>query len=106
MGRVLTLVKDEEACVYGIAYRIKSDDMEKTFEDLNFREKCGYSLKQVDFSPISLDDCNKFEPIKTVCYYANEKNVYYSPLNDPQKISKQIYETSGPSGNLVFFWFS
>ena len=107
MGRVLTLVKDEEACVYGMAYRIKSNDLEKTFDDLNFREKCGYSLKQVDFYPHSLtDDCNQSQPIKSVCYFANEENDYYSPLNDLNKVSKQIHETIGPSGYLFNFYFS
>lgn len=97
MGRVVTLVKSEndEDKVYGIAYEIHSDNMEKTFENLHFREKCGYSLKEVTFYPKSDSEC---KPISCVCYYANEDNSYYSPSEDLSLISAQIYKSIGPSG--------
>lgn len=99
MGRVLTLVKhnndesNKKTRVYGIAYRIKSNNMEQTFESLNFREKCGYSLKQIEFYPH--DNTKSF---KCVCYYANGENPYFSPNSDLKLLSKQIHETIGPSG--------
>ena len=105
MGRVLTLVKndDKNERVYGIAYRIKSDDMKKTFDDLNFREKCGYSLKEIDF--YSHDNVQQSEPFKCVCYFANEENAYYSPNNNLNEMAKQIFETVGPSGTNKEYLF-
>lgn len=104
MGRVLTLVKNNSNSVrvYGIAYRIKSDDMKKTFDDLNFREKCGYSLKEIDFYP----NDNQSEPFKCVCYFANEENVYYSPNNNINEMAQQIFETVGPSGTNKEYLFN
>lgn len=99
MGRVVTLVKtnNTEDRVYGVAYEIHSDDMEKTFEHLNFREKCGYSLNEVTFYP---DDCSAQNGVlyNCLCYFANEGNVYYSPSDDLGQISTQIFHTVGPSG--------
>ena len=96
----MTLVRTEdvEHKAYGIAYEIKLENMEKTFEHLNVREKCGYSLNEVDFHT-SLDINQKIQkPLLCVCYFANETNIYYSPESDTNKIAKQIYETVGPSG--------
>lgn len=104
MGRVLTLVKksDTNVKVYGIAYRLKTDNIEKTFDHLNFREKCGYSLKEVDFYPHD----NQVNPVRCACYFANEENAYYSPLNDNKLLSKQIHETIGPSGIFIRLFYN
>lgn len=95
MGRVVTLVKtdSENDKVYGLAYEIHSNNMEKTFENLHFREKCGYSLKEVVFYP---NEDSK--PITCICYYANEDNLYYSPSDDLSLLSAQIHGSVGPSG--------
>lgn len=105
MGRVVTLVKteNEEDKVYGMAYEIHSDNMEKTFENLHFREKCGYSLKQVTFYP---EDDSACQPIYCICYYANEDNPYYSPNDDLSLISAQIYKSIGPSGTNREYLFN
>lgn len=97
MGRVVTLVKtgNDQDKVYGIAYEIHTNNIEKTFENLHVREKCGYSLKEITFFPQN-DLAN--EPIYCVCYYANEDNSYFSPSNDLSLISAQIYKSVGPSG--------
>lgn len=102
----MTLVKSEnvESKAYGIAYEIKLDNMEKTFEHLNFREKCGYSLNEVEFHILN-NDIQTTKPFMCVCYFANETNVYYSPENDINVVAKQIYETIGPSGpNKVYLY--
>jgi len=96
----VTLVKSDdnnnESKAYGIAYEIKLENMERTFEYLNFREKCGYSLNEVDFHLLDKGDQNM--PLLCVCYFANETNIYFSPESDANKIAQQIYETVGPSG--------
>ena len=97
----MTLIKSDdksESKAYGIAYEIKLEHMEKTFEYLNFREKCGYSLNEVDFHLLPLDKGDQNMPLLCVCYFANETNIYFSPESDVNKIAQQIYETVGPSG--------
>lgn len=102
LGRVLTLVESpmdtqnekKKKRVYGIAYKLKSTNLSVTINNLNFREKCGYSLKQIIFH----HHHNKDEPIKCLCYFANSDNHYYYPENDINKLAIQIYETIGPSG--------
>jgi cation transport protein ChaC len=70
--------------------------MEETFKYLNYREKCGYQLNEVDF--FSIDDTfNEREHI-CVCYFANKENVYYSEETNLEKISQQIFTSVGPSG--------
>lgn len=97
-GRVATLVNsngDEDSDrVYGLAYEITVDNMEKTFAYLNFREKCGYSMKTVKFNMINSEDS-----FDCVCYFANEDNIYYSPEPDTHSIARQICVTVGPSGS-------
>ena len=99
MGRVATLVKSENQMdrVYGVAYEIERDQMDKTFQYLNFREKCGYSLKEVMFYPLDKSISNN-QAIICVCYLANEQNPYYSPQTDLALVSHQIFQTRGPSG--------
>lgn len=101
MGRVATLVKTDkqEDRVYGVAYEIHSDNMQKTFEYLNVREKCGYSLKQVVFYPNYKSVINENQGyFDCLCYFANEDNPYYSPDNNAVMVSNQIYRSIGPSG--------
>jgi len=70
--------------------------MEKTFKYLNYREKCGYQLNEVEF--YSIDGClNEREHI-CVCYFASRDNIYYSEEINLQKISYQIFTSVGPSG--------
>lgn len=99
MGRVVTLVKTEndQDKVYGIAYEIHTDNIERTFENLHVREKCGYSLNEITFYPQSNLENNG--PISCICYYANEDNSYFSPSNDLGLISSQIHKSVGPSGS-------
>ena len=96
-GRVVTLVnhiEDKPTRVYGVAYEIKLENMEKVFEYLNFREKCGYSLNEVEFHPETSDS----GILNCVCYFANQTNVYYSSVQDNNLIAGQIHKSIGPSG--------
>ncbi len=97
MGRVLTLVSTDSLLdkrVYGVAYKICSRNLKETFQNLNLREKCGYSMQPVIF--YKNDD--KIEAIKCVCYFANEDNHYYSPEVDLKAQALQIFNSAGPSG--------
>ena len=104
---MVTLVKSENedtnTCkVYGLAYEIKLKDIQKTFDYLNEREKCGYSLNEVNFQVV---DHQNQTSIVCVCYFADDSNVYYSPENDTLKIAEQIYKTVGPSGPNKYYLF-
>jgi cation transport protein ChaC len=70
--------------------------MDQTFKYLNFREKCGYQLNEVEFFSID-DTLNERENI-CVCYFANRDNIYYSEEMSLEKIAHQIFRSVGPSG--------
>ena len=112
MGRVITLVRQDEAKmerVYGLAYEIKPENVRKTFDYLNFREKCGYTMHEVTFHPcheLTGDENNNRAPFKCVCYFANEDNFYYSAEQDKEKMSAQIADTIGPSGSNREYLFN
>ena len=106
LGRTVTLVKDQLASrVYGMAYEIPASKAKQTFENLNFREKCGYTMIQVDFNPTFdfstntvLSSQQQQSPVKCICYYADETNHYYSPSLDKEAMAQQIVTSVGPSG--------
>jgi cation transport protein ChaC len=91
---VLTLVHSDKKRVHGIAYKI-GKNVEEAFERLNFREKCGYSIKKLVFYK-GHDD--KSESLDCICYFANEDNPYFKPEEDLNRLAVQIYESVGPSG--------
>jgi cation transport regulator ChaC len=98
MGRVVTLVKSNlNDRVYGVAYELDRNSMDKTFEHLHFREKCGYSLNEIKFYPLDHSISNGVA-LNCVCYFANEENPYYSPENNYSLIAAQIFASRGPSG--------
>lgn len=105
MGRVVTLVKSKpKDRVYGVAYEIERDKIQSTFDYLNEREKCGYSLNEVLFYPVNEAE-NAGRPITCLCYFANEENSYYSPSSDLNAIAQQIFVSRGPSGaNKDYFY--
>ena len=104
MGRVLTLVKSNKPSkrVYGIAYKICSKNLAETFENLNLREKCGYSMQQIIF----YQNDEKLSPIKCVCYFANENNYYYSPQIDLNSLASQVHQSVGHSGTNKEYLFN
>jgi cation transport regulator ChaC len=105
MGRVATLVKtDATDRVYGVAYEIDKSLMDKTFEHLNFREKCGYSLYEIEFNPLD-ESINNGQALSCVCYFATEENPYFSSQTDLSLISYQIYKSRGPSGENKEYLF-
>ncbi len=74
--------------------------MDATFEYLNFREKCGYTLNEVIFYPSSslAENNNEIKSLKCVCYFANPDNNYYSPNLTLDQMALHIYQSHGPSG--------
>lgn len=105
LGRVLTLVNSTQPSsrVYGVAYKILTTDLAETFRNLNIREKCGYSMQDIIFQ--NSNDIGG-QPIKCVCYFANEDNHYFSPQTDTVSLADQIWKSIGPSGTNKEYLFN
>ncbi|XP_050354867.1 uncharacterized protein LOC126776409 isoform X3 [Nymphalis io] len=75
-GRVVTLIPadDPSSKVWGVAYKIRTEDVEQVTNHLDFREKNGYSKKT--FHP---KDSN-LEPIILTLYVATMDNESYAAL--------------------------
>ncbi|CAB3256956.1 unnamed protein product, partial [Arctia plantaginis] len=71
-GRVVTLIQssDADSRVWGVAYKIKTEDINEVTKHLDFREKNGYSKKTVTFHP---QDVNH-KPFELTLYVATEEN--------------------------------
>ena len=75
-GRVVTLVPtdDPNSRVWGVAYKIRTEDIEQVTNHLDFREKNGYSKQFVTFHP---QDGN-LEPFTLTLYVATKDNESYA----------------------------
>ncbi|XP_049886183.1 putative glutathione-specific gamma-glutamylcyclotransferase 2 [Pectinophora gossypiella] len=95
-GRVVTLIpsKDANSVVWGVAYKIKTEDEEEVTKHLDFREKNGYSKKTVTFHP---KDKNQ-EAFPLTLYVATEDNESYAGPASVEDIAKQVISSQGPSG--------
>nr|XP_026497336.1 putative glutathione-specific gamma-glutamylcyclotransferase 2 [Vanessa tameamea] len=96
-GRVVTLIPADDPSnkVWGVAYKIRSEDVEKVTNHLDFREKNGYSKKTVTFYP---KDSN-LQPIILTLYVATMDNESYAGAASIEDIAKQVISCSGPSGS-------
>ncbi len=98
-GRVVTLIKlSHEKCV-GIAYRVDSKAQIATFENLDHREKNGYSQLT---TPLHLADGRI---VTGVTYMADKYNVAFLGDAPNDVMSEQIASASGPSGNNADYLF-
>ena len=87
-GRVLTLVRDDQAVCAGMAYLITPEG----FAHLDHREKNGYLRLAID---IRFDDGGSEEGL---VYIATEENAAYLGEAPERDIARQIAASSGPSG--------
>lgn len=60
--------------MWGVAYKIRTEDIEQVTKHLDFREKNGYVKKTVTFHPKEKDH----EPFKLTLYVATEENESYA----------------------------
>lgn len=56
--------------VWGVAYKIRKEDIEEVTKHLDFREKNGYEKKTVIFHPKDQD----LHPLSLTLYVATENN--------------------------------
>ncbi|CAK9831967.1 Putative glutathione-specific gamma-glutamylcyclotransferase 2 [Anthophora retusa] len=123
-GRVVTLLSSNNPNdeVWGVAYKISPQNIDKVVKHLDYREKGGYERKNVLFYPVysvknieSLSSMNNtsqsdFEDGKSLTtasentqfyitiYIGGEDNPNYAGVEDICTIAKHIVVCHGPSG--------
>ncbi|XP_033103319.1 putative glutathione-specific gamma-glutamylcyclotransferase 2 [Anneissia japonica] len=93
-GRVVTLVRNPEEVVWGIAYKLSEDSLNETISNLDHREKAGYSNMDILFHP---QDCT-VKPFHISVYVANKHNPHYLGPASEKDIARQVIDSYGPSG--------
>lgn len=76
---MVTLVPSNDPCsaVWGIAYKIKPEDVDNVMRYLDYREKNGYSKKTLTFHPRD----KTVAPFDVTFYVATEENESYAGKN-------------------------
>ncbi|MED6268835.1 Glutathione-specific gamma-glutamylcyclotransferase 1 [Characodon lateralis] len=98
-GRVVTLVEDQEASTWGVAYEVPESHMEESLQYLNIREVMlgGYTTKMVEFFPKE----KSHGPLLALVYIATSDNpIYLGPASD-MEIAAQIAISSGKTGHNI-----
>ncbi|CAD0204763.1 unnamed protein product [Chrysodeixis includens] len=96
-GRVVTLIPSDDinSKVWGVAYKIKTEDADQVTKHLDIREKNGYTKKTVTFHPADASH----EPFKLTLYVATEENESYAGPASIDELAKQVISCHGPSGS-------
>lgn len=92
-GRVVTLIPDEQAVCWGIAYRVGTADLERVLRRLDHREQGGYTQHRV---PLELDDGRR---IVGLVYVATPGNAHFLGPAPLEQIAAEVRAASGPSGH-------
>lgn len=100
-GRVVTLIEDQEACTWGVAYEVTGPQIEESLRYLNIREVMmgGYITEMVEFTPREKDHSS----LPALVYIATSDNpIYLGPAPDTE-IAAQIANCRGSTGlNLEY----
>ncbi|XP_035530114.1 glutathione-specific gamma-glutamylcyclotransferase 1-like isoform X1 [Morone saxatilis] len=98
-GRVVTLVEDQEACTWGVAYEVTDSQIEESLQYLNMREVVlgGYITEMVEFIPKEKGQA----PLLALVYIATSDNpIYLGPASD-KEIAAQIAVCRGNTGHNI-----
>ncbi|XP_029972987.1 glutathione-specific gamma-glutamylcyclotransferase 1 [Salarias fasciatus] len=96
-GRVVTLVEDEDACTWGVAYEVTGSQVEESLRYLNVREVegGGYVTAMVEFIPREKGQ----GALSALVYIAASDNpIYLGPAPD-REIAAQIAICRGSTGH-------
>lgn len=88
---------DAEEKVYGMVYRIPGVDAQTVLSHLNFREKNGYTLHQVDVFHQNDDILVE----KALLYIATPDNEAFHGIAPLATICDRIFQAHGPSGKNI-----
>ncbi|XP_042246568.1 glutathione-specific gamma-glutamylcyclotransferase 1 [Thunnus thynnus] len=96
-GRVVTLIKDDDASTWGVAFEVTGAQVEKSLQYLNVRETVcgGYITEMVDFFPEGEDQ----SPVQALVYIATADNALYLGKASPAEIAAQIVMCRGKTGH-------
>nr|XP_057947229.1 glutathione-specific gamma-glutamylcyclotransferase 1-like [Doryrhamphus excisus] len=102
-ARVVTLVEDQEACTWGVAYEVADAQIKEALRYLNMREVVlgGYVTEKVEFIPQEKNE----DPLVAVAYIAtSDSPSYLGPASD-QAIADQIAVCKGKTGHNMEYLF-
>uniref|UniRef100_A0A8C6TVV4 Gamma-glutamylcyclotransferase n=1 Tax=Neogobius melanostomus TaxID=47308 RepID=A0A8C6TVV4_9GOBI len=97
LGRVVTLIEDELACTWGVAYEVTGPQIEESLQYLNIREVMmgGYITEVVEFTPRERGQSSQL----ALVYIATADNpIYLGPAPDAE-IAAQIASCRGTTGH-------
>ncbi|XP_041660579.1 glutathione-specific gamma-glutamylcyclotransferase 1 [Cheilinus undulatus] len=96
-GRVVTLIEDDDASTWGVAFEVTGSQVEESLKYLNVRETVcgGYITKMVDFFPEGKDEA----PVQAMLYIATPDNPLYLGPASPEEIGIQIAVSRGKTGH-------
>lgn len=96
-GRVVTLIEDDDASTWGVAFEVTGTQVEESLKYLNVRETVcgGYSTKMVDFH----SDGESQPPVQAMLYIATADNPLYLGSASPEEIGAQIAVCRGKTGH-------
>ena len=97
-GRVVTLVPDAQEYCYGVAYLVSNVEIERTFAQLDHREKNGYTRLTLSLNLASEDTFANANVVRGITYIADDSNQAYLGHASTTQIAKQIFHSIGPSG--------
>ena len=96
-GRVVTLLPDDSAKTWGMAFRVEGDEADRVLAELDHREKGGYQRHRV---PVYGDGTQNAQTVvdRALVYVATESNPHYLGPATPSEIARQVKDAVGPSG--------
>ena len=100
-GRVVTLVADQGAKCWGMAYRIEPQRVTEVTETLDHREKGGYDKLWLDVNFAAVEGSRALDPVPALLYVATPENKNYLGPADLEEIALQVCASHGPSGANV-----
>ncbi|XP_048841520.1 glutathione-specific gamma-glutamylcyclotransferase 1-like [Brienomyrus brachyistius] len=98
-GRVVTLVEDDDACTWGVAYEVTGSQIEESMKYLNVREAVlgGYVTKVVEFVPRGESQPRH----RALVYIATADAANYLGRAGHRDIAAQIAVCKGKSGHNI-----
>lgn len=99
-GRVVTLVADPAAEVWGMAYQLAADTIDEVLDALDYREKAGYERHTVEL--FATDDHSVFA--EGLIYIAGPDNPNFvgeRPLTEIAGVARTSHGPSGPNAEYV-----
>ncbi|XP_036398042.1 glutathione-specific gamma-glutamylcyclotransferase 1-like [Megalops cyprinoides] len=98
-GRVVTLVEDDDASTWGVAYEVTGSQIEEALKYLNVREMelGGYVTRAVEFTPREEGQ----PPLLALVYIATHNSPTYLGPATPEEIATQIATCRGKTGHNI-----